>query len=79
MSFLKNREITYDLFWTLFKSNMKIYTIILDTEKPVCFRYDFDNERTTNEVSYFYVKCVYLDFNEQVFNEVSTTLEIWTF
>jgi hypothetical protein len=79
VSLLKNREITYDLLWALFKPNMKIYTTILDAEKPACFRYDFGSERTTNGVPYFHVECAYLDFNGQVFGEVSTALGIRAF
>lgn len=79
-SLLKNREITYDLLWTLFKSNMKIYTIILDVEKSTCYRYDFDKKRTTNtEITYFHVKYRLLNFNEQMFDQVSTTLKIGKF
>jgi len=79
-SLLKNREITYDLLWTLFKSNMKIYMIILDVEKSACYRYDFDKKRMTNtEITYFHVKCRLLDFNEQMFDEVLTALRIKKF
>ena len=35
-SLLKNREITYDLLWALFKPNTEIYTTVLDAEKPAC-------------------------------------------
>lgn len=56
-----------------------IYTTILDAEKPACFRYDFGKERMTNGVTYFHVECAYLDFNGQVFGEVSTALGIRIF
>jgi hypothetical protein len=72
-------EITYDLVWALFKLNIIIYTTILNAEKPACFRYDSGKERTTNRVTYFYVEYRLLDFNWQVFSEVSTALGIRTF
>ena len=79
-SLLKNREITYDLLWALFKPNMEIYTTVLDAEKPACCRYDSGKERTTNGgLTYFHVECRLLDFNGQVFGEVSTALGIGQF
>ena len=79
-SLLKNREITYDLLWALFKPNTTIYTTILDAEKPACYRYNVGKERaTTTGITYFHVECRYLDFNGQVFGEVSTALGMGTF
>ncbi|KAI9791932.1 MAG: hypothetical protein M1835_008168 [Candelina submexicana] len=79
-SLLRNREITYDLLWALFKPNMKIYTTILDAEKPACYRYDSGKEKTTTTgLTYFHVECRLLDFNGQVFGEVSTALGIRIF
>jgi len=79
-SLLKNREITYDLLWALFKPNMEIYTTVLDAEKPACCRYDSGKERTTSSgIPYFHVECRLLDFNGQVFGEVSTALGIGKF
>jgi len=79
-SLLKNCEITYDLLWALFKPNTMIYTAILDAKKPACYRYDAGKERTTTTgVTYFHVECRYLDFNGQVFGEVSTALGMGTF
>lgn len=79
-SLLKNREITYDLLWALFKPNVNLYTTILDAEKPACYRYDSGKQKTTNSgVPYFYVECRCLDFNGQVFGEVSTALGIRSF
>jgi len=79
-SLLKNREITYDLLWALFKPNTTVYTTILDAEKPACYRYDSGEERTTSSgVIYFLVECRYLDFNGKAFGEVSTALGIRTF
>jgi hypothetical protein len=79
-SLLKNREITYDLLWALFKPNTEIYTTILDAEKPACYRYDSGTEKTTSTgVTYFHVECRLLDFNGEVFGEVSTALGIQKF
>ena len=79
-SLLKDREITYDLLWALFKPNVNIYTTILDAEKPACYRYDSGKEKTTSSgVSYFYVECRCLDFNGNVFGEVSVALGIQAF
>ena len=79
-SLLEHREITYDLLWALFKPNTHIYTAILDAEKPACYRYDSGKERTTNGgTPYFHVECRCLDFNGQVFGEVSTALGIRKF
>ncbi|KAL8626238.1 hypothetical protein Q9189_008078 [Teloschistes chrysophthalmus] len=79
-SLLGNCEITYDLLWALFKPNMEIYTTVLDAEKPACCRYDSGKERTTTTgITYFHVECRLLDFNGQVFGEVSTALGIGKF
>ena len=79
-SLLKNREITYDLLWALFKPNMEIYTTVLDAEKPACCRYDSGKESMTSaRIPYFHVDCRLLDFNGQVFGEVSTALGIKNF
>jgi len=79
-SLFKNREITYDLLWALFKPNMEIYTTILDAEKPACCRYDSGKERTTSTgITYFHVECRLLDFNGQVFGEVSSALGMGKF
>jgi hypothetical protein len=59
---------------------MKIYTIVLDVEKPTCCRYDSGKKRTTStEIAYFHVKCHLLNFNKHVFGEVSSTLKIEKF
>ena len=79
-SLLKNGEVTYDLLWALFKPNVNIYTTILDAGKPACYRYDSGKQKKTNNgVSYFHVECRCLDFNGQVFGEVSTALGIRLF
>lgn len=79
-SLLKNGEITYNLLWALFKPNMEIYTTVLDAEKPACYLYDSGKEKTTSTgIIYFHVECYLLDFNGQVFGEVSTALGIEKF
>lgn len=79
-SLLKDRKITYDLLWALFRPNMEIYTTVLDAEKPACCRYNSGKERTTNTgIAYFHAECRLLDFNGHVFGEVSSALGIGKF
>lgn len=78
--YLKNREITYDLLWALFKPHSAVYTTILDSAKPACFRYDSGKEKTGSDgVTYFHVECRYMDYNGTAFGEVSTALGIRKF
>lgn len=80
ISFLKNCKIIYDLLWALFKLNIIVYIIILNVKKLTCYRYDFSKKRTpSSRVTYFYVKCHYLNFNRKAFNEVLTAFRIWIF
>ena len=59
------------------QTNMEIYTTVLGAEKPACCPYDSGKERTTSTgIPYFHVECHLLDFNGQVFGEVSTALGI---
>ena len=68
------------MLWALFKPNTNIYTTILDAEKPACYRYNSGKEQITNGgTPYFHVECHCLDFNGQVFGEVSTALGIRNF
>ena len=77
---LENGEITYDLLWTLFKPNTIVYTTCLDTEKSLCFRFDMGEEQTTtNDTTYFHMRCPYLNSDGAVFGEVSTALGIEKF
>lgn len=48
IALLKNHEFTYDLLWALFKPNAVAYTICLSADKPRCVKYDFGEERSTN-------------------------------
>jgi len=80
ISLLKNDEITYDLLWILFKPNTIVYIICLDIEKPLCFRFDMGEEKTTaNRVTYFHMECRYLDSDGLVFGEVWTALGVGKF
>jgi len=77
---LKDRKITYDLLWALFKPKSAIFTTFLDTAKPSCFRYDSGEETTTsNGTAYFRLECRFLDYDGHVFGEVSTALAIRKF
>jgi len=49
-SLLKNREITYDLLWALFKPSTTVYMTIVDAEKRACYRYDSSEERTAADL-----------------------------
>ena len=54
---------------------MEIYRTVLDAEKSACCWYDSGKERTTSTgITYFHVECRLLDFNGQVFGEVSSAL-----
>jgi hypothetical protein len=76
----KNRKITYDLLPFLFKFNKIIYTIILDAQKPAYFRYEFDKKKIINNgIKYFHIICRYLNFNEQIFEEISIIFGIPAF
>lgn len=78
--YLKNREISYDLLWALFKPNTAVYTTMFDAENPACFKYESGKERiNSNDVAYFHVECHYLDYNGKAFGEVSTALGIRMF
>ena len=72
-----NGEITYDLLWALFQPNDEIITTCHGTHKPRCVKYNFGEEKTTRSGSkYWSMGCRYLDFDGEVFGEVSTEFEI---
>lgn len=80
IALLENHEITYDLLWALFKPNTVVYTTCFGTGKPRCVKYDFGEERTTNNgVEYFHLECRYVDFDGKVFGEASIELAILKF
>ena len=79
-SYVKNREITYDLLWAFFKPNMTVFTTILEAQKPACYTFESGKENITSQgVTYFHVGLRFLDFNGQLFGEVSTALGISKF
>ncbi|KAL9629107.1 MAG: hypothetical protein Q9164_007019, partial [Protoblastenia rupestris] len=64
----------------LFKPNTVVYTICFGTGKPRYVKYDFGEEKTTNNgVEYFYLECRYVDFDSTVFKETFIELAILKF
>nr|KMM69764.1 hypothetical protein CPAG_06078 [Coccidioides posadasii RMSCC 3488] len=79
-SLLSGRKITYDLLWALFKPNMPVFTTCDGSGEPRCVKYDSGMEKTTVQgVEYFEIHGRYLDFDGEVFGEVSETLRIKKF
>ncbi|OJD26245.1 hypothetical protein ACJ73_02381 [Blastomyces percursus] len=77
---LKKGEITYDLLWTIFKPGIFIYSTCLGTGKPRCVTFDAGEEKMKmSGIKYFSLDCRYLDFDGEVFGEVSTQLEVVRF
>ena len=57
-----------------------MYTTCFGTDKSRCVRYDFDEERTTNnEMKYFHLKCRYENFDGKVFEEIFVELIVLKF
>lgn len=80
VALLADRKITYDLLWALFKPNTHVYTTCPGTGKPRCVKYDFGEEKKTNQgVKYFELDYRYLDFDGKVFGEVTERLGIEEF
>ena len=77
---LEDGQITYDLLWALFKPNSIIYSTCLGTEKPRCVTYDNGEEgETSNRLKYYKMEYRYLDYDGQVFGEISINLAITKF
>lgn len=77
---LKYQEISYDLLWALFPPNALVYTCCRGTKKPQCVRYDFGHEKKLeNGTVYFSLKCRYLDYDGNIFGDVSTEFAILKF
>jgi hypothetical protein len=77
---VESKEITYDLLWALFKPGALVYTTCPGTRKPRCVIYDSGEEKkSTFGVKYYHMECRYLDFNGEVFGEVSVELQISKF
>ena len=80
LSLLENGEITYDLLWALFKPNFIVYSTCLGTDKPRCVIYDDGEEgETANRLKYYKMECRYLDYDGQVFGDMSISLAIVKF
>lgn len=77
---LKNREITYNLLWALFKPNLEVYTTCLGTGEPRCVKYNHSKEKARPDgAKYFHLDCRYFDFNGKVFREAALKLAIKKF
>ncbi len=69
MSLLRHGEITYDLFWALFRPGCPVYTKCFGTGKPRCVIFDAGEEVTDGGVTYYKLECRYLDFDGNAFGE----------
>lgn len=79
-SLQEGKEIIYDLLWALFKPGALVYTTCFGTHKPRYVIYDSGEEKITkSRVKYYNMRCRYLDFNGEVFGEVSIELHILKF
>jgi hypothetical protein len=77
---LKNREITYDLLWALFKPNSEVYTTCPGTGEPRCVKFNHGEEKTRQSgAKYFHLDCRYFDFDGKVFGEAALELAIEKF
>ena len=73
-------EITYDLLWSLLKPNTFAYTTCPGTKKPRCIKYDFGEEKTLSDgEEYFHIRGRYVDFDGEIFGEVSIETGILKF
>ena len=79
-SHLRNRHITYDLLWALFKPNADIYTTCPGIEKPMCVRCNHGAEKTrANGSQYFCVEARQFDHDGKVFGEATVKIAIEKF
>ena len=77
---LKNREITYDLLWALFKPNSEVYTTCPGTGEPRCVKFNHGEEKTRSSgTKYFHLDCRYFDFDGKVFGEAALGLAVEKF
>ena len=77
---LKTNKITFDLLWTLFKLNLMVYMTYFGTDKLWCVIYDDDEEtKTRNRLKHYKIKCQYLDYNDQIFEDALFDLTILKF
>ncbi|KAF7133737.1 hypothetical protein CNMCM5793_005091 [Aspergillus hiratsukae] len=75
-SLLQRRQITYGLPWALFKHEDLVYTTCFGTGKPRCVIFEAGEEAVYSGVSYYELKCRYLDFDGQYFGEAGIMLRI---
>ena len=80
-SLLRNKEITYDLLWALFKPNSDIYTTCAGTEEPMCVRCNHGDEKVfqVNGTQYFSLEARQLDYDGKVFGEATVKIAIEKF
>jgi len=77
---LKNRKITYNLLWALFKPNLEVYTTYPGTSKPRYVKYNYGKEKARPDgAKYFYLDYRYFDFDRKVFREAALELTIKKF
>ena len=77
---LKNRKITYNLLWALFKPNLEVYTTYPGTSEPRCVKYNYGKDKARlDKAKYFYLDCRYFDFDRKVFREAALKLTIKKF
>ena len=74
---LNSREITFNLFWALFKSNELVYRKCYGTNKCRYMRFSLSEVKKDNKRDeYFRVKGQYLDFNSKRFGKAMTVASI---
>jgi hypothetical protein len=79
-SLQESKVITYNLLWALFKPGALVYATCFGSKKPRCVIYDSVKEKTSKfGLKDFNTECRYLDFNSEVFGEVSINLGILKF
>jgi len=77
---LKNRKITYNLLWALFKLNLEVYTTYPNTGEPRCVKFNYGKKKTRlSGTKYFYLDCRYFDFDRKVFGEAALGLAVKKF
>ena len=74
---LKERKITYDLLWALFKPNMEVYTTCKGTQAARCLLFNQLEERKDMSGSKFmHIESRYLGSDGKVLGEVTTSCSI---
>ena len=76
-SLLRSHQITYDLFWALFKPNTMVYTTCPGTHSPRCVKHESCEEMETKSGSrYWRIEGRYLDFDGTDFGEMLIELRV---